>query len=541
MMDSPDLEVAVLIAGAGPTGLLTANLLGQYGVPALLVERNHSTSDLPKAILLDDEGFRALQAVGLAEEVHSHVIPGYGARYYAPDGQCFAEVGAPITENGYHRRNAFLQPDLEVIMRRGLDRFDGVAVRFETALESFSREDGCVTATLAGGGGKRYCVRSSFLLACDGARSTVRDRLGISMEGRTDSRDWVVIDTRNDPDSDRFSKFFCDPARPVVSIPAPGGGRRYEFMVLPGEDADTMKELDCVRRVLAHVRDFAEEDIVRCAVYTFHSRVAEQLVSGPVALLGDAAHLSPPFAGQGMNAGLRDAFNVAWKLALCIAGPAKAAILDSYEIERRQPIIDMIDYAVALGEIVMPKGGVDEAAKEAIRRTLMGGTVPEGTVSAMKPKPQAAYADGWMINSSGGHDDDLTGHPMAQPEVRRVDGVAVRLDDVLGPWFAIVGVGGASMEVIDQLDQDIWQALQATRVVVLSAEEPPIQSKGSAECEILRLSPDGDHGLARQDGRVLLVRPDRFVAGWCDARTVEGFAESIRRHCGAGRGAPGST
>ena len=531
MTDLPIRDVAVLVVGGGPTGLLTANLLGQYGVSTLLVERNTSTSDLPKAILLDDEGFRALQAVTLSEKVHAHVIAGYGARYYAPNGECFAEVDSPVTQNGYRRRNAFLQPDLEKIMHQeGLQRHNCVSALFETTLEGFTQEADQVLATLTDRDGAEFHVNCQFLLACDGARSTVREQLDIAMEGRTDSRDWVVIDTRNDPDADRFSKFFCDPARPVVSIPAPNRGRRYEFMVLPGEDSTQMAYLARVREVLDHIRDFAEDDIVRCAVYTFHARVADRLVVNRVALLGDAAHLSPPFAGQGMNAGLRDAFNAAWKVALCVGGKAGPAILGTYETERRQPIIDMIDYAVSLGEIVMPTGGVDEAAKRAIREVLMGDSVPDGEISAMKPKPNAAYETGWLCRGGDG-DDDLTGHVLAQPKVATKTGDEVRLDDVLGPWFSLIGIGEAAVDVLNALDQGVWKELQTRRVVLLCATETATDSDDLRGCTLMRLPLDGDFHLTAQTGRVLLVRPDRFVAGWCDLETAVDFAASVRQQC----------
>jgi 3-(3-hydroxy-phenyl)propionate hydroxylase len=254
-------EIPVLVVGSGPTGLLAANLLGTYGIETLLVERNATTSILPKAILLDDEGLRALQAVGLADEVAAHVIQGYGARYYAPDGRCFAVVDAPVTEHGFHRRNAVLQPELERIMARGLVRFGSVSARYRTTLTGIELRDDHVEATVVTADGERAHVRCGFVLACDGGRSTVRELMGIAMIGATDSRDWVVVDTVNDPDGDRFSKFFCDPRRPMVSIPAPGGGRRYEFTIMPGEDPAAMAAPERIAAVLARFRAIAEPDI----------------------------------------------------------------------------------------------------------------------------------------------------------------------------------------------------------------------------------------------------------------------------------------
>ncbi|MEM7429807.1 MAG: FAD-dependent monooxygenase [Pseudomonadota bacterium] len=469
----PD-QVDVLIVGAGPTGLLMANLLGVYGVDCLVVERNAGVSTHPKAILLDDEGLRALQAAGLAEEVRGHVIEGYGARYYDPAGTCFAKVDAPLTEHGYYRRNSFLQPDLERILLRGLDRFRHSRCAFGAELADFSQTDASVTART---GSKQ--INCKYLMGCDGGRSFVRERLGIKMPGRTDPRDWVVADTLNDPDDDRFSKFFCDPARPMVSIPAPGGGRRYEFMVMPGEDEAALLSLDAINSVLGRFRRFKAEDIVRAIVYRFHARIADHFHSGRVFIAGDAAHLSPPFAGQGMNAGLRDAFNLAWKVAGVVQGRLNGTLLQTYEQERHGPAAEMIDYAVALGDVVMPRK-FDETTQAQIQDAL--GLV-DGQV---KPKPQAAYGKGFVAKSEA-PGQTLVGRPCPQPSLGMSGNAPVRLDDILGAGFAWLKIG-----VGTDVHESVARAFGAKQVG-LSAE----QVNGTE--------------LSVYLGSTLLIRPDRFV------------------------------
>ncbi len=219
-------DVDVLIAGAGPTGLIAANLLGRLGVTTLVVETNTTTSDVPKAILIDDEALRTCQAADLGEAVSEIVLLGYGARYYSARGKCFATVSPRVSPYGYPRRNSFAQPELEQVLLQGLERYDHVGVRFSTTLTSFEHRDGALFAALRGAGGKQHTVRASYLLGCDGGRSTVRKQLGIEMRGSTFAQPWIVIDTVNDPDDGRYTRFFCDPRRPTVSVPG-RAGRRY--------------------------------------------------------------------------------------------------------------------------------------------------------------------------------------------------------------------------------------------------------------------------------------------------------------------------
>ncbi|MCP5080470.1 MAG: 3-(3-hydroxyphenyl)propionate hydroxylase [Alphaproteobacteria bacterium] len=509
MPENRTIEVPVLIIGAGPTGLLTANLLGTYGVECLVIERNQALTDQPKAILLDDEGLRALQAAGLAGEVMAQVILGYGARYYEPDGTCFAKIDAPVTEHGFPRRNSFLQPNLERSLLRGLERFQNVRCDFSTELKQFKEDpDGiCATVTTVGG---TLEIRSQVMLGCDGGRSTVREQLGIEMPGRTDSRDWVVVDTTNDPDADRFSKFFCDPERPMVSIPAPGGGRRYEYMIMPGEDPADLSKRDRVRQILGKFRTIPDEDMTRAVVYTFHARVAERLQAGRALLLGDAAHLTPPFAGQGMNAGLRDAFNVAWKAALLVGGKAGTGILGTYENERRGPIEEMIDYAVSLGEIVMPVGGFDEAA----RAQILDALIPAR--GALKPKPQAAYTAGWVMPGLGAN-QSLVGSALPQPLVCMPDGETWLLDNQLGPGFSLIGFGAEALEQIHALASGPLSTLSPTPFGLVPPGAQPRQAAFGTVLSVAETSPTPTPEV---DNQILLVRPDRFVAAQIDPGRV---------------------
>ncbi len=522
-MPSPPSHVPVLIVGAGPVGLLAANLLGTYGIETLLIEKNSTTSDHPKAILLDDEGFRALQTVGLADEVMGQVISGYGARYYQADGRCFAEIGSPVTRHGYPRRNAFLQPELERVLVEGLSRFAHVGMMFETELLSIEEADDQVTARLRTSDGCRHDITCDFVLACDGARSTIRGLLQIPMPGVTDARDWVVIDTINDPDRDRFSKFFCDPKRPMVSIPAPKGGRRYEFMIMPGEDPKGMSTRATIRSTLERFRTIPDKDILRAVVYTFHARVAECLVANRIALLGDAAHLSPPFAGQGMNAGLRDAFNIAWKLKLALDGVVSKRIIETYEMERLEPIKEMVDYAVALGDIVMPAQALDDDAMEMIRVNLGGGS-PSGRQSLMlRSKPEAVYEQGWLALAKPQSGQTLIGEAFPQVLVETGAGKTRKLDDVLGPGFALVALGASAAARLAGLEAPV---LSASKVALYM--DRPLSDPDGMEAVLVA---GEDFGLSAHWGSLFLIRPDRYVAGEWPADEAADIAEQIAMLC----------
>lgn len=501
----------VLVVGAGPTGLLAANLLASYGVDALVVDRAVEPLGLPRAILLDDEGFRSLQAVGLDVAMRDRVLWDYGARYYADDGTCFARIEPKVAEYGFPRRNSFHQPDLEAVLERAAKASRHIEVRRGTALTGLEHTGECVIARLENADGSAWDCRAGFVLGCDGARSTVRDLIGARMDGESFRQDWVVVDTRNDPDRDHFTKFFCSAERPAVSIPAPGGGRRYEYMVMPGDDGNTIASHDGVRRTLSRYRaELDDGDILKAAVYTFKAQVADRLVAGRVALLGDAAHLTPPFAGQGMNAGLRDAHNVGWKVALAARGLARPELLASYETERREPIRRMIDFAVTLGSIVMPSSPVQSEVMKVLLNVLNLFPEAKDYVLNMKFKPKPWYRAGAFIAGPETPDDVPTapGRMLVQPTVTGgAPEESRRLDDVLGPGFALVGVGAETAPALAAWRDPLWDSLGARKAALGFGPEP-----GDG---LWRIEPPF-HDLDRVMGKILVVRPDRYVAAIAD-------------------------
>ena len=517
MTGFPD-RAQVVVCGAGPTGLTLANSLGRFGVNVLVVERNASIMDIPRAILIDDEGIRTVQAAGLDDVFVPMTKPGFGARYYDADGVPFAEVGPGPVEFGFPRRNYLQQPELEQVLLDGLARFEHASLRFKTELIGEEERADDILLTLQDADGERHQVAADYLVACDGARSRVRRRLGIGMQGDTYPEDWLIFDTHNDPDDEPVSKFFCRLDRPFVSIPAPKGGRRYEFRLRQGEDAARMLQPEAIRELLEPIRAFEAADLWRATVYTFEARLAERWRAGRVFLAGDAAHLTPPFAGQGMNAGLRDAQNLAWKLACVLDGAAGGALLDSYQGERRGPSWSMVQLAVAMGDIVMPSNPQDIAFRASILAWMDRFPESRDFIVGMKFKPPPCYDQGAFVDlNDQPFTGSMVGRMAPQPSVRDGEGKTARLDDLLGPGFALVAQSAETVAFLREKSDLLWPELSPAAVHIAGFPE------GGPNAAAFRAHRD----------QILLIRPDRYVACafWVEnaATAVAAFREAMGR------------
>jgi len=501
----------VLVVGGGPTGLTLANLLGSAGVRVVVAERHSETSQEPRAVSFDDESMRTLQACHLDEAAYGLIVRGTGTKYFGADGRILAYARGPAHPPlGHPVKNPFSQPRFERMLLDGLDRFPHVEVRMSTELVGlFERQDGPVRASLRGSDGTMEIVDARIVVGCDGGRSTVRGLLGVGMQDSSFEQPWLVVDTTGDAHDERYAMHHGDPRRPYVIVPGREGRCRYEFMILPGEDAEEMSRLAEIQRLLAPFRPVEDHDIERATIYTFHALIANHWRVRSVLLAGDAAHMMPPFAGQGLNSGIRDAVNLAWKVAAVVGGRADPALLDSYEAERRPHAEATVGFSVRLGRLMMSRSPLVARLRDRIIRA--GSLVPavDRYLSENRFKPTARFTRG-AVASPERDGSGLVGTMLPQPAVLAADGSIVRLDDVLGPGFALVAVNPDTPHPWPPAAQ-VWSQLGTRFVEVLLDDRSPRRHDGrvttvaDADGTLTRV-------LDRVRGRVVLVRPDRFVA-----------------------------
>ncbi|GAA3873851.1 bifunctional 3-(3-hydroxy-phenyl)propionate/3-hydroxycinnamic acid hydroxylase [Streptomyces lacrimifluminis] len=527
---SSGAEPLVLVVGAGPVGLTAANLLGALGVRVLVVERHTTTSDEAKAISLDDESLRTLQLAGLDEAVYPIIVPGTGTRYYGVGGRPLVHArGTGDRRYGHPFKNPFAQPDLERVLRSALDRFPHVDVRFGTRLVELSQYPDRVWATVASGDGDTgevtRQIEAAYVLGCDGGRSTVRGQLAVPMRGSSCPDDvWLVVDTLGDPHDERYGMHVGDPDRPLVIVPGREGRCRYEFRLRPGECAPGgAVPFGLVRDLLRPHRDITPEQVERSVAYTFHALLAERLREGRCFLLGDAAHMMPPFAGQGLNSGVRDAANLCWKVAEVLAGRAADPLLDTYDTERRPHAQAVIELSVRLGRIVMTTDHRRARVRDFCVRAALRSRRGRRYLTEMRYRPDTRVRDGAVVPATG-PGEALVGTLLRQPSVLHGPGCTVtRLDDLLGPGWSLLGIG---------LSDEDWKTVAAAplpdarRVDVVLGDRAPRAREGRAA--VADADGELDAYLASLPGRLLLVRPDRLIA----AVFTPGRADHVSRAFG---------
>lgn len=551
MTSSQDFDADVIIAGAGPTGLVLANLLGIGGIKVILLESRADLIDYPRGVGMDDESFRTVQSMDLIDEVVPYTIPHHIMRLVDGQGDVLMTNNPKGEPFGWPRKFGFLQPLVDRAVFDGLERFSNVDVRFSHMLTGLDQDANGVSVTVAQVEGEEgttatgttLTLRSRYFVGCEGGRSFTRKWIGAKFEGKSPSTRWVVIDCANDPLGFPNVYLGADPSRPYVSIGLPHGVRRFEFMLFDDEPSDRVEDDVFVEELLhEHLPKGTELDIIRRRVFTHHGRIASEFRKGRVLIAGDAAHLMPVWMGQGFNSGYRDATNLAWKLEAVIREKASDTLLNTYSQERHDHAKAMIDLSMALGNIIKPTDRRitffrDQAAKVA-------NSVPQirSYFEDMRFKPMPRYGRGAVVDQetltpgeshtrnsrkripaliplrNAIQKKSPVGSQFIQPTVG-FEGQEKKLDEVLGRGFSIVswGIDPTRLFTAEQLqhfaDLDVQLICAVSPTQIAWAQDHCDQASGPVASAVIS---DIDGSLKdwfdRHAVGTAIIRPDRFTA-----------------------------
>jgi 3-(3-hydroxy-phenyl)propionate hydroxylase len=515
----------VVVVGAGPAGCAAALLLADAGVSVTLLERHAAPHPLPRAVHLDDEVTRILHALGVSEGFLARSRPASGLRLLDARHRVMAEFlrHRQVGRYGFPQANMFHQPDLEdlllarvaahplIDLRRGVQ-----VVELEQAGHPGTAEPVHVVAERIDSGGVETFT-GRFVLGCDGANSIVRDLIGITMQDLGFTERWLVVDVRAGRDLQTWDgvEQVCDPTRAATFMQVTGDRYRWEFQLREGEDEADLIAPAMLGRLLrpwTRRNDLDGLEIIRSATYTFRARIASSFRSGQVFLLGDAAHLTPPFIGQGMGAGLRDADNLAWKIAHVLTGRADASLLDTYDAERRPHATAMVKRAVLVGWAMT--GGQDWAA--VVRRVALAAACRSTTFRDLMASPSTPRLKTGALQEHrrparlprelrvGG----LIGNPLVETD----DGATGRLDDVVGKRPAVLTGRRPEPALVDLCRRNGLLLLRLLPARAGAGDGADGLSDGWVGVAAPDAEASGLAALLTDPALAVVVRPDRVLA-----------------------------
>lgn len=500
--DGGGTDADVVIVGYGPVGVSAANFLGSRGVRTVVLERDKDIYPRARAVTVNDWTMRAFQSVGLDGALKADMTANGALSWKTYGGRTVFRLRPQACGIGHPGSMMIYQPAMEATLRAGVDRFAGVVdVRFgETATGVEQDADG-VTLELAGG----ERIRARYLLACDGGSSRIRAAVGAQLLGTTHEVNWIVIDAkvlRWWPGCNDLT-FWSDPDRPVVDIPLALGHHRWELPLGEGEDRAAFDSDEAIWRLLTPLGVTpAHVELESHAFYVHHVRHADRWRHGRVFLLGDAAHMMPPWAGQGMQSGIRDADNLTWKLCEVLAGRLGDEVLDTYQPERAPHVAAVTEMSQKLGMLIAGRDPRFVRLRNTLGPVLM--RIPALTRRLM-PSTRPAIETGWLTGPTG--TTSAVGRMIPQPPVWDAAGCETVLDTALGTGFAVLGMDADPRAVMSTSDVEAWSALGARFLAVRTTA-----TGASDDSDLIDHTGLLARWFRKHHARVVAVRPDRFVA-----------------------------